>query len=512
MTLKALHEWLNAANTPLVWAGNWLDRKFIRSVGEQKTSINPSNNKPLVTVHSSRDAFHLAIQTLSEKFTKDPSAANLQLRIDRLRKLRNGLADSQKLIIAAIQLEAGKPRWEAEEDFRNCLEYLDWIASNGEIIYENALKVAKSAPGADGKFVLRPVGTVCAYLPFSTSLTSFTHYYVACCLAGCPMVVMPSSHTILIGIILASIDEEVDFSDGWLSIVFGSFHTFKTAVSSKHSAALLYTGSREHCEWLRKENRVSGQIQELLLQSGGKNSLIVQESADVELAVQGVFFSAFKSMGQLCSSASRLFVHKSISKDFFNKLSTMVRTADIGQTDDLTANGPLLGPLYSQKAAEKFFRYQTMGRREAKDELTRGQSINSGDSTCLVRPSVMLLKQFDALSSFQQNVLYSPILAAYEFEDIKSAIPFCNNTDAPYAVSVFNQEGLSSEFSKLEAPNLLHNLPTVEIECTLPLAGWNSCGNHRYGAAGIMIHLTRPQLLRSFESGGAVLKRWPKSP
>jgi succinylglutamic semialdehyde dehydrogenase len=508
MDLKTLVDWFGSAKAPVSWPGNWVGRKFVKPTGENKVSVNPSNDRQLVTIQSSRDALHHAIQLLDERRTSSP-IPTLETRLEGLKRLRCGLADIQHAVIAALQLEAGKPKWEAEEDFRNCIEYLDWISASGEEVADRALAIAKSVPGSAGQFVLRPLGTVCAYLPFSTSLTTFVHYYTACCLAGCPVVIVPSSHTILIGMLLAAIDQEVDFADGWLSIVFGSFQTFRTAISSKHSTAMLYTGSREHCEWIRKENRVHGQNQELILQSGGKNSLIVMESADLDVAVRGVFFSAFKSMGQLCSSASRLFVHRSVSKEFFQKLASLVNGANIGPTDNLNDEGPLLGPLYSQKAAEKFFRYQTMGRRETKEEICRGQSILAAETACFVSPAVMLLRQFDAVSAFQQNVLYSPILASYEFDDVQQAVNFTNMTDAPYAVSVFGQENLDHIASSLDAPNIFHNLPTVELECTLPMAGWKSCGNHRYGAAAIMLYLSRPQFIRTQDASMNAFQKWP---
>src|SRR5690606_7847936 len=158
---------------------------------------------------------------------------------------------------------------------------------------------------------------------------------------------------------LALIAEKLDLPAGVFNVVFGNFSSFRQMLGDRRVAAVLYTGSREHCDTIRTESKLSLGRQ-VVLQSGGKNAVIVHSSADLERAVVRGLHGALTTAGQRGSSPSRVFVYRSHAPGFLGGVVGAVKSTKIGRTDlEGDDVGPAMGPLYSDKAVEKFLRFQT---------------------------------------------------------------------------------------------------------------------------------------------------------
>ncbi len=297
---------------------------------------------------------------------------------------------------------------------------------------------------------------------------------------------------------------------GFFCTVFGNFSSFKQLLGDKRVAAILYTGSREHCDAIRVESRphVGRQV---VLQSGGKNAVIVHSSADLDLAVKSVVYGALTSAGQRCTSTSRVFVYRSVLPEFRDRLVAAFRAVPIGRTDLVEAGaGPFMGPLYSAKSVEKFLRFQTMANREAEKTLLWGQVREGEGQGFFVTPSIHYLSRFDNATAYQGNVLFSPDVAIYDYDILDTAIEQINTTDAAFAVSfIGDPDIIASRRGLFLAPNLLINSPTTEAEVTLPLAGRLQSGHHRFHGPGIALYLCYPQVLSPAAADEAVNRPWP---
>jgi acyl-CoA reductase-like NAD-dependent aldehyde dehydrogenase len=481
---------------PITFPGNWIHRKWqhLPAAKPMRGSFNPSRNELLVEPSSDRVVLLAALDSAQEGAEK-LAKLTFKERLGLIKKMRQVLADFQSTSIAAMCIESGKPYWEAQADFDAAMRYLDGVLKNGESIEANLLSAAKLNAKAHD-FFMNPVGITLAVIPFSTPITSFVTYFTGAMLAGCPLILCPSTHAVLSGLLYAYLDETLELPAGNLNLVFGNFDTFKKVLSDKRIQAIIYTGSREHCELIRRESKaVEGR--QLILQSGGKNSVLVHSSADVKTAVKCVVTGAFKSSGQLCTSTSRVFVHKSLLKNFNQQLLETMSQVVVGVTDQFEneKNTPSMGPLYSEKAVEKFLRYQTMAHREASESLLWGKTVAGVKNANLVSPGIHLMKAFDNTSGYQSNVLFCPDLAIYEYEVLDEAVKMINTTDAPFVVSYCGDpEIIKSRRHQFVAPNMLINLPTVEVESSPVVAGKFKSGHHRYGGVGLVHLLTYPNI------------------
>jgi acyl-CoA reductase-like NAD-dependent aldehyde dehydrogenase len=503
-----------ASQTPqFPWPGHWIDGNWQpgRRTGTLKASYNPNTGERLIEVCLERDVCAIAVEhALSAK--ANLGALGLDRRMDSLRRLRLTLTDYRHEWERILGLEAGKPLWEARRDIESALKYLDWVSEHGHTIMDSLMSPARLGTH-NGHVEMLPIGVTAAYLPFSTPLTSFVFYISASLLAGCPLILSTSSHALVSGLFLALIAEKAELPHGALSVIFGNFQGFRQLVADKRVAAVLFTGSREHCDAIRAESRphVGRQV---VLQSGGKNAVIVDASADLDLAIKCVVYGALTTAGQRCTSTSRVFVHKSRSEEFRSALVEAFRQVPIGRTDIYPQkgeqSGPFIGPLYSEKAVEKFLRFQTMAGRESEKILLWGKALESENRGYFVTPSLHYLTRFDNSTAYQGNVLFSPDVAIYDFDKFETAALEINTTDAAFAVSfVGDPEIIAKERHLLLAPNILVNVPTVEIEATLPLAGRLQSGHHRFHGPGIALYLCYPQVLSQSAETTALMRSWP---
>jgi acyl-CoA reductase-like NAD-dependent aldehyde dehydrogenase len=137
-----------------------------------------------------------------------------------------------------------------------------------------------------------------------------------------------------------------------------------------------------------------------------------------------------------------------------------------------------------------------MANRESEKTLLWGRSMESMPHGNFVTPGIHHLTRFDNNSAYQGNVLFCPDVAVYDYDVLDTAIEQINTTDAAFAVSfIGDADALEERRHAFLAPNLLVNIPTVETEATLPLAGRLLSGHHRYHGPGVALYLCYPQVL-----------------
>lgn len=512
MDIKSFQQAIQQRAFPLDWPGHWIAGAWLSQPKSKlaRASINPNNGKKLIEVQADKPIIGKALDAC-QAVASQLQSANLATRLGWVQRFRTGLADYQAIAVDALCIEAGKPRWDAEAEVDASLRYLDSIATSGEKILDRLMAPAQLG-STPNNVALLPLGITAAYIPFSNPLSSFVTTFGAAALAGCPLLIMPSSHAVLTAMLAALIDETVELPKGLLNIIFGNFTFFRQAIADRRIAAAIFTGSREHCETIRQEGR-SMLDRQLILQSGGKNSVVVHSSADLDMAVKCVVYGAFRSAGQLCTSTSRVFVYRSVAKEFYDRLVAATSHMNIGPTDlpPTSANAvPFMGPLYSDKAVEKHLRFQTMAGREARETLLRGKSLERKGGGYFVTPGIYLMDTIDPISAYQSNVLFSPDLALYEYDTLDTAIEQANATDAPFVLSFIGDPSVvEKRRAMIHAPNVICNAPTIELETSPVLSGRTYSGNFRFNGAGITAQLTYPQVIRQSPDDHKILASWP---
>lgn len=515
--MSGFQEFCDRSNTrqfPVAWPGHWVGGQWKpHPKGKLNiVSLNPSRGTTLIEVAQEKSVVTQAIDAAA-RYTGSLGVMPLWERMRILRGFADAFAERRETVISILQAESGKPRWEAIMEADAASRHLDWVITNAEELVEGLI-IPGTTRTLKGDFAISPVGVTLAYLPFNAPMTTLATYLAAGMLSGCPLVVMPSSHALMTGLFVAYVAESLGLPPDVINVVFGDFDGFRLGLSDRRVEAVLFTGSREHCDTIRLESK-GNEFRQMALASGGKNSVIVHESADPDLTLRCVVHGLTKSAGQLCASTSRLMLPRAMSAGFLEILVDALKNIAVAPTDEdgKESEGPgahRMGPLYSKKAVEKFLRYETMANREGRSVLW-GKAMDIGAGGFFVSPGVHVMRGFDAKSAYQANVLFCPSLAVYEYDSVEDAIGWTNVTDAPYVTSFIGDPAVARSLrGRFAAPNLMVSLPTVETDASLPLAGKRQAGHYRFSGPGLALMLTYPQILNDgVGERERVMREWP---
>jgi aldehyde dehydrogenase (NAD+) len=237
------------------------------------------------------------------------------------------------------------------------------------------------------------------------------------------------------------------------------------------------TGSRETgVEVMR--NAADG-LKHVHLELGGKNAIIVLDDADLELAVEGIVWSAFGTSGQRCTAASRVIVQDGVCEQLQSKLVAVAEKMRLGPgwEDDTD-----VGPVINKRALEKIHSYTEIGKDEGAKLLTGGEvaSGNGLDKGFFYRPTIF--GDVDPQMRVAQEEIFGPTTALIRVNDVDEAIRVSNGIKYGLSSSIFTRD-VNKAFRAmrdLEAGITYINAGTIGAEVHLPFGGTKDTGNgHR---------------------------------
>src|SRR6185503_7075735 len=280
----------------------------------------------------------------------------------------------------------------------------------------------------------------------------------------------------LIAALLFEILEEAGVPPGVVNFLPGSGGAMGDAlVDHPRVRYIAFTGSKE--VGLRIHERAakvpSGQIwlKRMILEMGGKDFTIVDDDADLDAAVTGVYAGAFGFQGQKCSACSRAIVHRSLYDEFTERLSAKVKTMTIGPTEK---KENYLGPVVSARAEKTILEYMEVGKKEGR--LLNGGCKHSGPGY-FIQPTVIADVKPDA--KIAQEEIFGPVLAVIRAKNFDDALAIANGTEYGLTGAVYTKNPEKIERAKREffVGNLYINRKcTGAIVGAHPFGGFNMSG------------------------------------
>jgi aldehyde dehydrogenase (NAD+) len=237
------------------------------------------------------------------------------------------------------------------------------------------------------------------------------------------------------------------------------------------------TGSRETGVEVTKTG--ADRLKHIHLELGGKNAIIVMDDADLDLAVEGIVWSAFGTSGQRCTAASRVIAHEAVYDELASRLveSAEQLRLGVGWEEDTD-----VGPVINRAALEKIDSYTAIGRDEGASLLTGGEvaSGNGLDQGFYYRPTVF--GDVDPAMRIAQEEIFGPTVAVIKVRDVDEAIEVSNGIKYGLSSSIFTQD-VNRAFRAmrdLKAGITYINAGTIGAEVHLPFGGVKDTGNgHR---------------------------------
>ncbi len=371
-------------------------------------------------------------------------------------------------------LETGKPWREADADVTEAIDFLEFYARDMQRLVES--QCLGQAPGEQNQARYAPRGVTAVLAPWNFPLAIPAGMVGAALVTGNPVLFKPSERSPRVGHLLVEVLAEAGLPNGVLQFVPGGPEVGRALVDHPEVRMIAFTGSKDvgFSILARAVSVEPGRqcFKHVIAEMGGKNAIIVDETADLDEAVTGVVASLAGYQGQKCSACSRAVVHEAVYEPFLQRLADAVHSLPIGDPED---PGTRMGPLIDERACTKVREYIQIGKREGRLVLER-QVNREG---WFVGPA--LFADVPPGGRLAQEEIFGPVLALLKARDFSDALTLAN--DSPYALTggVYSRSPANIRLAEesFDVGNLYVNRPI-----TGALVGRQPFGGHRLSGVG----------------------------
>ncbi|TKC14795.1 L-glutamate gamma-semialdehyde dehydrogenase [Robertmurraya kyonggiensis] len=445
------------------------------STEEKIVSINPSNKEEVIgrVSKASKDLAEKAMQAAVEAF-KTWKKVKPESRADVLFKAAAILRRRKHEFSALLTKEAGKPWSEADADTAEAIDFLEFYARQMLKIKDGV--PVQSRPNEDNRYNYIPLGVGVIISPWNFPLAIMAGTTVAAIVSGNTVLLKPASTTPIVAAKFVEVMEEAGLPAGVLNFVPGSgAEVGDYLVDHKDTRFISFTGSRD--VGLRIYERASklneGQIwlKRVIAEMGGKDTIVVDKEADLELAAQSIVASSFGFSGQKCSACSRAVIVEDVYDQVLNRVVEL--TNALTQGDPVDQNN-YMGPVIDQAAFDKILSYVEIGKQEGR-LMTGGEGDNS--KGFFVKPTVFA--DLDPEARLMKEEIFGPVVGFTKAKDFDEAIEIANNTEYGLtgAVITTNRVNMEKAREDFHVGNLYFNRGcTGAIVGYQPFGGFNMSG------------------------------------
>jgi 1-pyrroline-5-carboxylate dehydrogenase len=439
-------------------------------VGEKFKSYNPSRSSEVVGVFQKGNA-PLANKAMDVALAKFGEWKNVPAakRVEYLFKIAK-LMRKRRFELNAIEiLEVGKPWVEADADVAEAIDFLEYYGRE-MLRYAKDHPVVKN-PGERGKLVYVPLGVGVIIPPWNFPLAILTGMTSAAIAAGNTVVLKPSSDSPRIGWAFMELVQEAGVPDGVVNFVTGPGAAVgDTLVMHPKTRFVSFTGSKEVGIHI---NEVAAKVQpgqiwlkRVVAEMGGKDSIVVDETADFNAAVSGVVSAAFGFQGQKCSACSRAIVTAKIYDRFVRALAEKVAVLTVGDAED---PGNYMGPVVNERSQQNILAYIQKAVSEGGRIVAGGAS--AGEGGYFIRPTV--IADVEPQATIAQEEIFGPVLAVIKARDFDHAMQIANNTEFGLTGALYSKN--PKRLQRAERDFFVGNL-YMNRKCTGALVGVHPFG------------------------------------
>jgi 1-pyrroline-5-carboxylate dehydrogenase len=402
-----------------------------------------------------------------------------------LRRAAEIMRERKYEIAAVMSLEVGKSRMEAMGDTEESADLIDYYAG----IYEEAngydRPLGRLSPNENTRSVLRPFGVFACIAPFNFPMALSTGMSAAALMTGNTVVYKPAQDTPWTGLLLYEAYTAAGVPAGAFQYMSGLASNMGDALwKSPDVDGIVFTGSKDVGMRLAKEFSTKWP-KPVLMEMGGKNAAIVTESADLDLAADGVMRSAFGLQGQKCSACSRVYVDARVADDFIRRLVEKTRALRMG---DPSEQDVYFGPVINAKAVKTFLDAAEQARKDG-ELLTGGERLTEGAFAkgTFVAPTIARLPLSSGL--FERE-LFVPFLSLGVVSGLDEALREANKVEFGLTAGVFSakREEIDRFFDEIEAGVCYANRRTGATTGAWPgvqsFCGWKGSGSTGKGGCG----------------------------
>ncbi|NEO69071.1 L-glutamate gamma-semialdehyde dehydrogenase [Moorena sp. SIO3H5] len=464
-----------------------------QSTTDTVDSVNPSNGSEvigkigLISVEQAELAIAKA-KAVFPSWRRTPARERAAI----LRKAGDLMEQRRAELSAWVCLEVGKPLREADGEVSEAIDFCYYYASEMERLSDG---YNYDIAGETNRYVYQPRGIALVISPWNFPMAITTGMTVAALVAGNCTLLKPAANSSVIAAKIAEILVEAGIPKGVFQFVPGKGSTVGAHMVKHPDIHLIaFTGSQEVGCRIYADAAIlqPGQkhLKRVIAEMGGKNGIIVDESADLDQAVAGVVKSAFGYSGQKCSACSRVIVLEPVYESFLKRLVEATRSLNIGPAE---APSTQVGPVIDATSRDRIREYLEKGRQEAKVAL----EMPAPDTGYFIGP--VIFKDISPNATIAQEEIFGPVVAVMAAKNFQEALDIANNTNYALTGGLYSRtpSHIEQASAELEVGNLYINRNiTGAIVSRQPFGGFKMSGvGSKAGGPDYLVQFLEPRTI-----------------
>ncbi len=398
------------------------------TTGDLHDSLNPSQFSQVVgrVHHANRELADKAIDAAWQAFETwknvpaEHRANYLFKAVAEMRRRKNELN-------AWMVYEVGKSWAEAEADTAEAIDFMEFYAR--QALRYDAPQPLTPSPLKDEVNELKyiPLGVGIVIPPWNFPLAIMAGMATAAIVTGNTVIVKPSHDSPIIAAKFVELMEETGLPPGVINFMPGDGRTVgEHLVEHPKTRFIAFTGSMavglRINELAAKPREGQVWIKRVVAEMGGKDTIVVDETADLDEAATGIVTSAFGYSGQKCSACSRAVIVESVYDQVVEKVAAASKKLAVGPVKD---GSNFTGPVSSQRAFEKINSYIEIGKQEGRVVAGGGRHELAGEGWFI---PATVIADVDPKARIAQEEIFGPVLACIKAKDFEDALSIANNT------------------------------------------------------------------------------------
>ncbi|MYL46735.1 L-glutamate gamma-semialdehyde dehydrogenase [Virgibacillus halodenitrificans] len=456
------------------------------------TSVNPAKKDQVIGKASMATKKHVeqAMEAAEEAF-KDWGNWSAEARAEVMFRTAAIVRNRKFEFAATLVYDAGKPWGQADADVAEGIDFLEYYAR--EMIELAKGKPMEDRPNENNSYFYQPLGPGVAIPPWNFAFAIVCGTTVGPLVAGNTVLLKPSENTPVIAYKLIEALVEAGVPDGAVNFVPGDPSDIGDyLVDHPKTRFINFTGSRATgTRIIERASKVQeGQdfLKRVVAEMGGKDTIIVDENADLELAADSIVQSAFGFQGQKCSACSRAVIHEAVYDKVLEMAIAKTKEISVGNAAEKDV---FMSAVINQKQFDKIKDYIEIGKNEG--ELAYGGETDDSEGY-YIYPTIF--KDVDPTARIMQEEIFGPVVAFAKAKDFDEMLEIANNTEYALTGAVIsnNRKHLDRARYEFQVGNLYFNRGcTAAIVGYQPFGGFKMSGTN--GKAGGPDYL--PQFLNA---------------
>ncbi|MFW6182840.1 MAG: aldehyde dehydrogenase family protein [Chloroflexota bacterium] len=413
---------------------NWLSDPD----GEKIVSYNPATGEPIASVVQPTAAIYDRVVQHAADCFQEWRNVPAPRRGEIIRDLGDALRDLKEPLGDLVSLEMGKIRAEGHGEVQEMIDICDFAVGLSRQLY--GLTMQSERPAHRMYEQWHPLGAIGIITAFNFPVAVWSWNAAIAAVAGDTMVWKPSEVAPLSAIAVQHITNRImaDYGYGGVfNLLVGTGKDIgERMINDRRLPLISFTGSIPTGRHVAKT--VAGRLGRTILELGGNNAIIVDENADLDLALRAVLFGAVGTAGQRCTSTRRLIVHENVVDELTDRLVRAYKQVNIGDPLD---EETLMGPLVTEAAVEAMFRAIEQAEESGGEVLVGGKRRSELGAT-FVEPTIIRMPQ---QADIVKEETFAPILYVMSYTDWDQAMRMHNEVSQGLSSAVFTDSLRTAE-------------------------------------------------------------------